>query len=148
VWPFDFTQCPAVITTLRFALLTAVPEHEAVRVRPPSWMVKNTRPAVVAIAPVPGQTAAAVVRDELPSAFSPAVGGTTVGAPFDAPAEPGEPAEPPPGRDAPGRPEPEPGDPGRPEPEPEDPGRPGRAGERRRPWRICSIGTAERSRDR
>src|SRR3989337_1491223 len=51
VWnaPSSFTQCPAVMTVLLLALVTALPEHEAWR----PWYVKNTRPAVVTTLPPP-----------------------------------------------------------------------------------------------
>ncbi len=46
--PFSFTQCPAVITTLSFALVTAEPEQDELR---PSAVVKKTRPVVRTTAP-------------------------------------------------------------------------------------------------
>src|SRR5690606_27776774 len=46
--PFSLTQCPAVITTLSLALVTAVPEQEALA---PWAVVKNSRPLVRTTAP-------------------------------------------------------------------------------------------------
>jgi hypothetical protein len=49
VWkaPFSFTQWPAVITTLLLALVTADPEHEALR----PCVVKKIRPVLFTTAP-------------------------------------------------------------------------------------------------
>src|SRR5690606_11429110 len=65
--PFSFTQCPAVITTLSFPLVTAVPEQEALA---PPAVVKNSRPLVRAAAGPsaqrgPGRLWAAVARPVL-----------------------------------------------------------------------------------
>ncbi|HEY9522379.1 MAG TPA: hypothetical protein VIR33_04005, partial [Thermopolyspora sp.] len=64
-----------MITTLLLALVTALPEQEALRpASAPPVMVKKTRPVVLATAPVPGHTAAGVLRALAPREPAPVVG--------------------------------------------------------------------------